>query len=265
PAGEAAAEGAWAIPFLIEERRVAKVGPNRVLEVPLEIGPGLGFLTRSLLEKKASVVAVEKDPLYAKFLRGYFKDRAFALLEKDILKTDLKKDLGFSEPVKVAGNIPYNITSPIVEWLVSQKSLVSEAVLTVQREVAERLGAQPGGKTWGPLSVFAQFHAEVSLLRRIGRESFYPPPKVDSAVARLVFLKKPPARVDDEAAFFALIRRAFQKRRKMLLNSLTDEASPALSRPAVQAALERAGIASTRRPETLSLAEWAGLSSEFIR
>ena len=113
--------------FMVREEALAFIASAIAPEAGrtvLEIGPGLGFLTRALLAEKASVVAVEKDPLYAAFLRGHFKGRAFTLVEKDILKTDLKKDLGFSGPAKVVGNIPYNITSPILEWLVSQKPLV---------------------------------------------------------------------------------------------------------------------------------------------
>lgn len=220
-------------------------------EMVLEIGPGLGFLTRRLLAGGAKVLAVEKDWLLAEYLSSDFQ-----VIQKDILKLDLSKDLNWVEPVKVAGNIPYNITSPILEWLIGQRRLVSAAVLTVQKEVAERLTAAPGTKAWGPLSVFVQFHSRVSLVGKIGKADFYPPPKVDSAVVKIAFEREPRFNVNADA-FFPLVRSAFQKRRKTLLNALASEALP---KPLLLAAFGKAGIDPIRRPETLSIQEWVTLT-----
>lgn len=249
--------------FMVREEILSFIRDSLALEkseMVLEIGPGLGFLTRFLLENKNPVVVVEKDSYFVGYLKNRFKGESLSVVENDILKLDLRKDLKLKEPIKVAGNIPYNITSPILEWLIGQRPLVSEAVLTLQWEVAERLGADPGTKAWGPLSIFVQVYSEVSLLRKIGKECFYPSPKVDSAVVRLRFPGGRKLSIENEENFFYLVRKAFQKRRKTLLNALADETRETFSKKAVSEALESAAITPGRRPETLSLSEWAVLS-----
>lgn len=242
---------------------IADAGDLKDGETVLEIGPGLGFLTRFLLEKKVRVLAVEKDKLYARFLREHFRGRAFELVENDILKIDLQNDFEITSPIKVVGNIPYNITSPILEWLIQNKNLVTEAVLTTQREVAERLAAKPGTKSWGTLSIFLQLYANVTFLRKIDRGSFYPSPKVDSAVIRIQFLRKPRFLISDEENFFKLVHRAFQKRRKTILNALSDETNQKLSKTSLATALQQLDIDGLRRPETLTIAEWVKICEKL--
>ncbi len=252
--------------FMVREEELGFIADALAIEegeTVLEIGPGLGFLTRLLLNKKAQVLAVEKDALYAVFLLKHFAGRPLRLAEKDVLKLDLEKDFGVDAPIKVAGNIPYNITTPILEWLINNRRLIITVVLTVQWELARRLAAEPGGKDWGSLSVFLRLYADVRLLKKISRESFFPSPQVDSAVLRLDFLKAPRFELKDERLFFALVRRSFQKRRKTLLNALTDEATEQFSKPSLGLTLKSAGLDTRRRPETLSLEEWARLSSFF--
>ena len=232
-------------------------------ESVLEIGPGLGFLTRFLLEKKAHVLGVEKDRLYARFLKDYFNGYSFQLTENDILKVDLEEDLQVTKPIKVVGNIPFNITSPLLEWLIQNRSLVITAVLTTQWEVAERLAAKPGTKSWGTLSIFLQLYADVTFLRKIGRSSFYPSPRVDSAVIRIQFLKEPRFSISDEENFFKLVRRAFQKRRKTILNALSDETNQKLSKTSLLNTLQQSDIDAIRRPETLTIAEWVKLHNNL--
>lgn len=231
-------------------------------ETVIEIGPGLGFLTEALLKRGAHVTAIEKDRVMTAYLRKHFGD-GLRIVEKDVLEVDIRAESGVDGPVKVAGNIPYNITSPILEWLIRQKHFVSAAALTVQWEVAERLLSVPGKKSWGPLAIFAQFYAQVECVRKIGKADFYPPPKVDSAVLRFMFLDKPPAAVADEKNFFSIVRRSFQKRRKTLLNSLEGWAE-SRDGAALSDALKDAGIDGKRRGETLSIAEWAGLSERLF-
>ena len=163
------------------------------------------------------------------------------------------------QPIRVAGNIPYHITSPILEWLIEQRALVSEAVLTVQKEVADRLLAKPGTKTWGSLTVFVSFYARVSPVCQIGRSQFWPSPKVDSTAIRLDFQKGVAVSVRSEETFFRLVRKAFQKRRKTVLNALSDDTVASLNKTRLEAYLKQAGIDPQRRPETLTLAEWAVL------
>ncbi len=263
---EAAARKKLGQNFMVDEGAlefIANALAFKKEEPVIEIGPGLGFLTRFLLNHGASVTAVEKDPAYADFLRNFFKHKKFRLVEADVLKTRIADLAPADIPVKVCGNIPYNITSPILEWLILQKTAVSQAVLTVQWEVAERLKAVPGTKEWGPLSIFLQYHADVETLKKIGAGAFSPAPKVDSAVIRVVFPRIPKYAVSDEALFFRLVRRSFQKRRKTLLNSLADDADGRFSKAGLARVFEQANIASSRRPETLTLPEWTILTSRF--
>ena len=251
---------------MIDKNILALIADSLALtskDTVLEIGPGLGFLTQELLKRGASVLAVEKDRAYAAHLGKIFKDQSFRVIEKDILEFDFvgaQLIAPLQLPVKVIGNIPYNITSPIVEWLIENRALVSEAVLTVQWEVAQRLAGKPGGKDWSSLSVFLQFYADVSLLKKIGRGSFYPPPKVDSAVVRLKFLKTPYFAVKDQEFLFSLVRKAFQKRRKTILNALEGEKT----KKELEPSLLQCSIDPRRRPETITLAEWAQLADLLL-
>ena len=255
---------------MTDERELAGIADAlniKAGETVLEIGPGAGALTKALLERGARVIAIEKDTALAKHLEqnlcvGNGRDRSLRVICGDILKFDLGS-LNLSGHIKVAGNIPYNITSPIIEWLISHRAVVSEAVLTVQWEVAQRLSAMPGGKEWGSLSVFLQFYADVELLRKIDKSRFYPAPKVDSSVIRMRFLENPRFAVADEALFFHLVRRAFQKRRKTLLNALAEKEGKTLTKEALSEAFSSCGIDGRRRPETLSIGEWACLAARL--
>lgn len=232
--------------------------------VALEIGPGLGFLTRELLSKGLRVLAVENDRVFAKHLGERFQGSNFRILEKDILQVSPQEDLGLRHPVTVAANIPYNITSPVLEWLIHHRALISRAVLTMQWEVAQRLKAQPGSKEWGSLSIFVQTYAEVRLVRKVSKNSFFPAPKVDSAVVELVFSQKPRFRIVDETLFFKIVRRSFQKRRKTALNALEGEDKDLFSKNRLAVAFERAGLDPRRRPETFTIPEWAGLTESML-
>jgi 16S rRNA (adenine1518-N6/adenine1519-N6)-dimethyltransferase len=253
--------------FMVDEGTldaVASALPFEKGEAVVEIGPGLGFLTRKLIARGAYVVAVEKDTVMTRHLRESFPATSLRVLEADVLETDLVRDAVPDRPSKVFGNIPYNITSPILEWLISQRPLVREAALTVQLELAQRLLAKPGTKEWGALSVFLNFYAKVTLVRKIGRGNFQPAPNVDSALVRIVFSETPRVRVDDEAAFFRTVRPAFQKRRKTLLNALESEAT-GRSKAELAAAFTALRLDGRRRPETLTLEEWAALSDHIAK
>lgn len=230
----------------------------------LEIGPGLGFLTRELLKKDLNVLAVEKDRNFVKYLAERFRGSKFTVLEKDVLETDLKTDVGVKEPLNACGNIPYNITSPIVEWLIGQRALVRRAVLSMQVEVADRLSARAGTTEWGALSIFVQTHAKVRIVRKVPKTSFFPEPKVDSAVVELTFLDDILFCARDQSLFFRLVRKAFQKRRKTALNALADEANVSFSKKNLSDAFLRAGIDSSRRAETFTIPDWARLSDSML-
>ena len=228
-------------------------------ETVLEIGPGLGALTEALLKKKLHVAAVEKDLSMVRHLQQQFQGLTLRVFPGDILKFNLR-DLSPEEPNAAVGNIPYNITSPILFWLVEHRAVLRRAVLTVQWEVAQRLAGKPGHEGWGALSVSLQAYAEVRLLRRIPKSHFYPAPKVDSAVVRLDFLPKPRFEEAHRGIFHEIVARAFQKRRKMLLNALENERA-GHDKQALSDAFECASIDPKRRPETLSVSEWVSLAA----
>ena len=228
----------------------------------LEIGPGLGALTAFLLEKGFRVWAVEKDREMAAHLRDQFRNLPLEVMEADILSCDaaaLKP-----APVCAFGNIPYNITTPILFWLVEHRSLIKSAVLTTQYEVAERVCGKPGHEGWGAVSVSLQAYADVHFLRKIPRAHFYPSPKVDSAVIRLDFLPQPCYDAGQGELFHEIVARAFQKRRKTLLNALENEEDGHGKERLVEA-FSASGIDPKRRPETLAVSEWVLLARHLAK
>ena len=163
---------------------------------------------------------------------------------------------------KAVANIPYYITTPLIERLIAVKERLERIVLAVQREVADRLIAAPGTEAYGALSVFVQYHTVPEITARVSRNAFLPPPGVDSAIVRLLVRREPAAPVRDERLFFQVVRAAFQQRRKTLLNALTTV--PGLTREGAGAALARAGIGPTRRGETLGVPEFARLADAVL-
>jgi 16S rRNA (adenine1518-N6/adenine1519-N6)-dimethyltransferase len=260
----------WGQNFLIDRNtldnvlRAAAVEPEDQI---LEIGPGLGTLTRELAERCRRVVAVEIDPLLIPILQGETLAGLsnVEVVPGDALEIDLASILERESATslwKAVANIPYYITTPLIERLLSQKERLERIVLMVQREVADRLLAAPGSEEYGALSVFVQYHTIPELTARVSRAAFLPPPGVDSAIIRLRVRREPPVPTRDEALFFRIVRAAFQQRRKTLLNALTTV--PGLSRESAAAALERAGIASSRRGETLGLPDFARLTGAVL-
>lgn len=233
-------------------------------ESVLEIGPGLGALTAALLEKGLQVKAVEKDRSLSEHLKSFFTDAPLEVYCQDILTFDLARDLNPGHPIAVAGNIPYNITSPILFWLVEQRALVKNAVLTTQYEVAQRVCGKPGHEGWGAVSVSLQAYANVTFLRKIPRSHFYPAPKVDSAVLRLDFLPEPRFEAAHGVLFHEIVSRAFQKRRKTILNALENE-DKGHGKERLGQAFSAASIDPKRRPETLSVSEWVLLARHLSK
>ena len=223
----------------------------------LEIGPGIGTLTQGLAEAGAEVTAVELDKklpaVLAETLKGYDNVR---IVPGDILKTDIRALMG-DEPFKVAANLPYYITTPILLTLLEQKLPITHIVTMVQKEVAERMTAPPGGKDYGALSVAVQYYTRPEIVLDVPPSSFLPPPEVDSVVISCRVLPEPSVRVADEKLFFRVVRTAFGQRRKTVGNALK---GLGFSREAAEAAFMAAEIDPSRRGETLSLAEFGRLS-----
>lgn len=233
-------------------------------ETVLEIGPGLGALTRVLLEKGMKVLAVEKDRSLAAYLSENFGGNSLRVVSQDILEFDPSGVSDLKVPVAVIGNIPYNVTSPILFWLIEHRRFFRRAVLTMQKEVAERLTGSPGTKVWGALSVSVQAYADVVFLKKISKGNFYPVPKVDSAVVRLDFLENPRYAAGLGELFHETVARAFQKRRKTLLNALEDP-QKGLPKEILKNIFEDTDIDPRRRPETLSIQEWTRLTARLSK
>lgn len=239
--------------------RIAAAAAITPGETVIEIGPGTGNLTRHLLDRGARVTAVEVDPDLAALLRAEIHSPDFTLVEADAMETDFAALAG-GRPVKLAANIPYNITTPLLFRLLDAREHFHDLLLLIQREVAERIVAEPGGREYGIISAQAQLLCDAALLFEVGPEAFMPRPKVSSALIRLTPLPAPRFPVRDLALCRRVIRAAFGHRRKTLRNSFG--AAPGLPpRDRLVAALEAAGIDPQRRPETVSVEEYVRLSN----
>lgn len=231
-------------------------------ELVLEIGPGPGALTQVLLQGGARVLAIELDRAMVSLLQHTLGDAAgLTLVQADVLTVDLAAQLGRllrpGERAKVAANLPYYITTPVVMRLLETALPLDRVVVTVQREVAERMVAGPGGKDYGALSIAVQYRAEAEIVLQVPRRAFWPVPAVDSAVVALQ-LRPQPAVAAPEAQFFRVVRAAFGQRRKTLGNALAGGMGIGKERAAALCAA--AGIDPRRRGETLSLEEFAALA-----
>lgn len=250
--------------FLVDRRALeriaaaAELGPG---DTVLEVGPGVGNLTRLLAAAAGRVIAVELDPQMVAALREELAGLTnVEIVEGDILQVD-PGALAQGRPYKVVANLPYYITSAALRHLLEAQPPPTLLVVTVQREVAQRITAAPGAMSL--LAVSVQLYGRPQRVARIPAAAFHPPPKVDSAAVRIDVYPpgERPVRVEDPGWFFQVARAGFGQRRKQLRNSL----SAGLHLPAgqVEGALERAGIDPRRRAETLSLEDWAALAQQL--
>jgi len=248
--------------FLINDNAAKRIVESLNLEkneTVLEIGPGKGALTRYLLEKSRKVIGVEIDKNLCGFLKKRFSPcENLRIINQDFLRIDFEKVIPPNKKIKVIGNLPYQITSPVLALLMENRERVKLAVLMVQKEVAQRICARPDTRNWSPLSIGIQLYSDPKILFRLKPSSFKPTPKVESAVIQLEFLKKPKVRIKDENFFFQLVKAAFAQRRKMVLNSVSGSLD--LRKEFVLKALERAKIDPKKRAEALTLDELASFS-----
>jgi 16S rRNA (adenine1518-N6/adenine1519-N6)-dimethyltransferase len=233
-------------------------------DVVLEIGPGLGALTIDLAASGAAVYAVEKDKKAFAILSDLVDNRYpnLKLFCDDILKFDLAK-IPHPGKIKVIGNLPYYITTPIIERLIENREMVSSVLMLVQREVADRLMAAPGSKDYSSLSCFVQYHTRPVYRHMVKRTSFYPEPEVDSSLLKLEFLEKPSVEVVDEKIFFKVVRGAFNQRRKTIMNSLSREDVLDMPKEELARLLAKVGVDPQSRPETLSLIQFASIANNI--
>ncbi|RPH34709.1 MAG: ribosomal RNA small subunit methyltransferase A [Chloroflexi bacterium] len=223
----------------------------------VEIGPGLGVLTRRLLAAGCTVVAIEVDPHLIGYLQRELDDAdSLTLLHADALAID-PATLYPGEPYAVVANIPYHITSPLLHQFLGSDPPPMRAVLLLQAEVADRIAAPPGGMSY--LSVFVQDLAEVEVVARVPASAFEPPPDVDSAILRLVVRPSPVVSPGERETFHRVVQAGFRQRRKQIHNSLVRELP--VDRDAVVGALANCSVTPDRRPQTLSVAEWACLAA----
>ncbi len=240
---------------IISEARLSKD------DLVLEIGPGFGALTIDLARSGSQVFAVEKDRKAAEILRG-LTGEAFPNLEiiaNDILDFDLRSLS--RKGIKVIGNLPYYITTPIVEYLIENRGVIDSILIVIQKEVASRLLARPGEDDYGSLSCYVRYHANPSHIYTIKRTSFYPAPGVDSSLIRLDILREPPVSVRDEELFFKIIRGSFNQRRKSIINSLSRQAVLGSGKEKLAKILNDIGIDPAIRPERLSLSNFAAIAN----
>lgn len=233
----------------------------------LEIGPGIGTMTEALAERAGKVVAVEIDRNLIPILEETLSSHSnVTILNADILKVDveqLTREQSQGRPVKVVANLPYYITTPIVMGLLESSAPLLSITVMVQKEVAQRMQAEPGTKDFGALSLAVQYYAEPEVVANVPPNCFIPRPNVGSAVIRLTKYGSPPVQVSDEKKMFALIRASFNQRRKTLANSLGNAPGLQVSRERVVQVLEEMGLSAMVRGESLTLGQFAALSNKL--
>ncbi|MDP3505473.1 MAG: 16S rRNA (adenine(1518)-N(6)/adenine(1519)-N(6))-dimethyltransferase RsmA [Myxococcales bacterium] len=253
------AKESWGQNFLSDEVVLSRIVDEAMLvesDVVVELGPGLGHLTRALLETGCTLTAVERDRDMVKVLTS-MELPGLTLVEGNAADIDFAK-AAKADQVIVVGNLPYHLTSSILFQVLDQADHVRRAVFTLQAEVVERLAAEPGGRDYGLLSVLLNLRFHVEEVMKIPSHFFHPPPKVNSAVVRLSRREKPRAEVINEARFRQLVKSSFAQRRKTLSNSIASDKALAETYE-LGAALVTAGIDGKRRAETLSVEEFAAI------
>lgn len=229
----------------------------------LEIGPGFGALTVDLASTGAKIFAVEKDKKAYEILREIVSSNFtnLKLFNEDILEFNIEEKISPNKRLKVLGNLPYYITTPIIEYLINNRQFIGLMLIVVQKEVADRILAVSGSRTYGSISCFIQYYCSVSYLHTIKRSSFYPVPDVDSSLLKFEILNKPSVKVADEQLLFKIIRGAFNQRRKTILNSLSRTEVLDISKERLSHILEKGGIDPSSRPEDLPLSAFANLTN----
>ncbi|MBC8345477.1 MAG: 16S rRNA (adenine(1518)-N(6)/adenine(1519)-N(6))-dimethyltransferase RsmA [Candidatus Marinimicrobia bacterium] len=242
----------WGQNFLTDtnllDRIVRTVDPQPTDSI-LEIGPGDGSLTEKIFPLVQEMAAIEIDPLLIKHLSIRSDLKGLQIIHGDVLLQDIEQ-IPISNPVRIVGNIPYNITSPIIIWLIEQLDFWDDAYIMMQKEVGERLTAKVGTKNYSRLSVVVGVYLNMEFCFKIPPEVFYPKPRVDSAIIRFTKKANPIVPDNQYIQFNKIVKAAFSKRRKMLRNSLTGFDFPEEIKTEIDF---------TRRPETLTISEFAKL------
>ena len=257
--------------FLIDRNILEKIVDEAQItesDCVLEIGPGIGTMTQYLAERAKSVVVVEIDknliPILQDTLSAYHN---VTIINADILKVDINRiveEQNGGNPVKVVANLPYYITTPIIMSLFEKHISLQSITIMVQKEVADRMQAEPGTKDYGALSLAVQYYAKPEIVAKVPASCFLPKPNVDSAVIRLIRYDDAPVKVQDEAYLFAVIRASFNQRRKTLVNGLSNAGSLGVSKEKIIEIVEQMGLPLTVRGETLTLKQFSELSNSLF-
>lgn len=256
--------------FLIDPNIVAKIvkiADVGVDETVVEIGAGIGVMTAMLAERAKKVVAVEIDPVMVDVLRKELQDFSnLEIVHQDVLKYEFREALegNSSNKIKIVGNIPYNISTQILFRLIDYRNIISAMVLMFQKEVAERIVAEPGSKNYGILSVLTGMFARTDREISVPATCFKPVPNVDSAVLKIIFREKPPIELRNAGFFFKVVKAAFAKRRKTLFNNLKTASFLNLTAGDLESTLDGIGIDGSRRGETLTAEEFGKISNALI-
>ena len=243
--------------FLIDTRiqqKIVQACDFKPEDIVVEIGPGQGVLTRLIAPQVKRLIGVEADRDLIEFLKEF---ASVEIIHADFLKWDMDH---LPDGIKVIGNIPYYISTPIIEKLIENRAKVSVAFLTVQLEFGQRLIAKPGGKDYGSLSCFAQYYADIKMLFKIKNTCFKPAPKVDSCFLRLMMRGNQDNPANDEEFLFKLIQTAFQQRRKTIVNSLKG----LVGKEKLEESLKALGINPSARPENLTLSNYIDLCKTLM-
>jgi 16S rRNA (adenine1518-N6/adenine1519-N6)-dimethyltransferase len=247
--------------FLIDrniQNKIIKACEFLAKDFVLEIGAGRGELTRLIADKVKHIQALEIDKALCDILKANTAGcKNLSIVNEDVLKFDLKKSFPQQKKIKVVGNIPYYITTPIIEYLLNYRDRIQYVFLTVQKEFARRMVAPPGSKEYGALTCFIKYYTNPEILFYISKNCFFPVPKVDSCFLRLSPRRVPIVRVKSRVLLFKIIRGAFNKRRKTLRNSLEF----IVSKEKLQRFFTQYGIDNNIRPEELALEDFANLAN----
>jgi 16S rRNA (adenine1518-N6/adenine1519-N6)-dimethyltransferase len=254
--------------FLIDNDILDKIVASANLtkdDKVLEIGPGIGLLTVRLADSSGKVLSIELDDKLIPILNDNLKEfDNVVIYHGDAMKVDLMQltDEHLKEPFTICANIPYYITTPLINRFFKEDLNVKNIVLMIQKEVAERMVAKPGGKDYGALSLLIQYYSKPSIVTLVPPNCFVPRPKIDSAVIKLEMYKKPPVELISSELFFNVIKASFSQRRKTLSNALKPMGIP---REELKLCFDQCSIDPSRRGETLSIDEFANLSNSIYR
>ena len=251
--------------FLIDDSVLVDIAEGADVnqeDLVIEIGPGVGSLTAQLIKRAKKVVSIELDndliPILQEELGQY---ENFTLIHNDALKVNFNEIIGEEKSVKLVANLPYYVTTPIIVKLLKENYNFKSLTIMIQKEVAERMDAEPNCKEYGSLSLLVQYYCNTKIVRKVPPACFIPRPKVDSIVIRLDRLDKKRVEVKDEKLMFDIIRNAFNMRRKTMWNAVK---FLGMSKESLEKAFELADIDQKRRGETLSLEEFALLSDKIV-